>query len=492
MRSRKIVALVVALCAASTAFVATTGHAAATCAEASHPGGDWSLYGQDFGNQRSQPAETTIGTTNVATLEAAWTFSPADAGGTGQIQSTPIVAGGCVYITTSSGYLYALNADSGEQVWNGRFAQTVSGVCCGGTLFAPAYHDGIVYINVSSNTQTGGVGPHVIAIDANSGDIIWRSAPVATEPGAYTNSSAVYFDGMVWIGISGPEQEPNRVGGFALLDAETGELLVRTHTVPDDQWERGFGGGSIWSTAAIDPVAKVGYAGTGQPSAWDGNESERVNAIVKFDLDRSSPTFGEIIDSMKGTWDDPPYIDVDFAGSPTLYTSELGDQMVAEFQKSGWLHAGYTRHMSAGWSRPLAPFGTALGNYASTATDGKNIFAHAFLPGQLYSINGTTGIPNWVVPVPTAFGANPVAYANGIVYLPDGKGVLNAYDAATGAPLLQRPMSADTPEPCANSGGGLAIARNTVYSVCGDNGVQLSIGPTDGASGWLIAYRPAA
>ncbi len=488
----RITALGLALCTAAVVLSVGGASAASGCAPAAHVGGDWPIYGQSYANARSQPAEKTISPTTVATLEPAWTFSPGNVGGKGQLQSTPVIGGGCVYVTTSSGYIYALNADTGELQWGDRYAVTVQGVCCGGTLFAPAYHEGVLYMNVSSNPATGGAGPHVLALNAATGAVIWRSLPVSTEPGAYTNSSAVWYEGMIWIGISGPEQAPNRVGGFAFLDANTGEILVRTRTIPDDQAAKGYGGGSIWTTAAFDPTNDTGYAGTGQPSAWAGNESERVNAIVKFDADRTSPTFGQILDSMKGTWDDAPYIDVDFAGSPTLYKDALGETMVAEFQKSGWLHAGYTRHMTAGWSRPVAPFGTALGNYSSTATDGKNIFVHGFLPGQLWSVNGTTGIPNWVVPVPTTLAANPVTYTNGVVYLPDGKGVLNAFDATTGATLLARPMSADTPAACGNSGGGLSIARNTVYSVCGDKGVQFSIGPTDAASGWLIAYRLAA
>jgi polyvinyl alcohol dehydrogenase (cytochrome) len=499
-------------------FVGAPASAAGTCAAAAHPGGDWPSLGQDLSNSRSQPLETTIGTTNVGTLTAAWEFNPADQAATGQIQSTPVVAEGCVYITTSSGWVFALDADTGALAWNRRVEETVAEVCCGGTLFAPAVRDGVAYINVSHNptSSTDHKGPYVIALNSQTGDVIWKSEQVAWEDGAYTNSSAVYFDGMIFIGISNPEMDANQTGGFALVDASSacsaagvaicttpvtgatgGTIIKRTRTIPDDQWAAGYGGGSIWSTPAIDPVAKFAFVGTGQPSPWMGNESEFTNAMIKIDLDRTRATFGEIVGARKGQWDSEvrpdmpiPYIDVDMAASPTLYTDATGQQMVAALQKSGWVHAGYTRHMSNAWSIPVAPYGFALGNYASTATDGKgNIFAHGTYPGQVFSLNGTTGLPNWVAPAITVLGANPPTYTNGVVYLADGKGFLNAFDATTGVLLLHRPMLLDAGAVCLNAGGGVSIARNTVYAVCGDGEVGFSIGPTDAAPGWLIAYR---
>jgi outer membrane protein assembly factor BamB len=493
-KTPRAAALAAALAIAACVVPAVAGAAPAACSTDARPGGDWSSYGQNLSNTRSQPQETTIATANVPTLVPAWTFTPTSAGGIGRLESTPVVAEGCAYVTTSSGFIYALNADTGALVWKDRLAEPVVGVCCGGTLFAPTVRDGVLYENVSHNPDTSSDknGPFVIALDAHTGERLWQSEPVSNEPGSYTNSSAVYSNGLLIIGICNPEQTSNQTGGFAILDARDGAILKRTRTVPDDQFAAGMGGGSIWSTAAVDQAAKVAYVGTGQPSSWSGPESEFVNAIVKIDFDRASPTFGEIIDSYKGTWDDAPYIDVDMAASPTLLNDATGQQMVVNYQKSGWLHAARTRRMSAMWARPLSPIGTALGNYASQATDGTNVFAMATYPGQLFSVNATTGIPNWVVPIPTVLGANPVSYANGVVYYADGKGVLNAIDSATGAPILARPMSADAAAPCTNAGGGVSIARGTVFAVCGDAGAQAGIGPTNGESGWLIAYRPAA
>jgi len=514
----RIRSLAFAVIISATALGAVSADAAGTCAEDHPGGGDWPTLNGSLDNSRNQTLEETIGAAEVATLAPAWSFSPQDIPHDGGFQSTPVIAEGCVFMTNSSGHAYALNADNGELVWAKRYEETVQGVCCGGTMFAPAVVDGVMYINVSHNptTATDEKGPYVLALDAHTGDIIWASDHVAFEDGAYTNSSAVYVengdDDLIWIGISNPEDELNQTGGFALVDASPacsaesadvcttsvdgatgGEVVARTRTVPDSQHDKGMGGGSIWSTAAVDEDLYA-YAGTGQPSCWACPESEFVNAIIKFDVDRNRETFGQIVDVHKGNWDSELrgdsvyYIDVDFAASPTLLDDANGEQVVAELQKSGWVHAAHTRHMSRAWSVPVSGYGTAVGNYSSTATDGDgNLFVHGTFPGQVLSLDGTTGIPNWVAPAPTIAGANPLTYANGVVWLASGLGILHAFDAASGVPLLARPMALDTAGLCMNAGGGVAIARHTVYAVCGDGEVGLSA--NEGTGGWVVAYR---
>jgi outer membrane protein assembly factor BamB len=74
--------------------------------------------------------------------------------------------------------------------------------------------------------------------------------------------------------------------------------------------------------------------------------------------------------------------------------------------------------------------------------------------------------------------ANPVSYANGIVYTSDLKGFLHAYDAATGVEILATPMWA-AGEGNKTSWAGIAIARSTVYAAIG----------TLGTGGGLVAFR---
>ena len=79
-------------------------------------------YGHDFANTRHQHRERAISPGDVAELAPAWTFSTVDAGGEGDITGTPVVADGCVYVATNRGWVFALNADTGELVWKAQAA----------------------------------------------------------------------------------------------------------------------------------------------------------------------------------------------------------------------------------------------------------------------------------------------------------------------------------------------------------------------------------
>ncbi|MEA2516248.1 MAG: hypothetical protein QOG16_86, partial [Actinomycetota bacterium] len=245
------------------------------------------------------------------------------------------------------------------------------------------------------------------------------------------------------------------------------------------------------------------YVGTGQPSS-PTKEHQHTNAILKIDIDRSRSTFGDIIDAYKGIpetyvpglqnqpvcqqfGDDTPAAgaclnqDIDFGASPNLFRDERGNLMVGEYQKAGVYHAVYADTMQQAWTAILSPLlGPAyLANAASTAYDGKHILGVGSFPGQMFGLNKTTGGYDWVAPVADGVQYNPISTANGVAYTTDTKGFLDAFDAATGTPLMARPMGADAGEACANLAGGSAIARNTVYAIC-DTG--------SAGGGWIIAY----
>lgn len=437
------------------AMLAVAPAQAAGCAEAAHAGGDWTSVGGTLQGTRSQPNETTIGTDNVSFLSPEWSFRAL----AGNIQTAPVVAAGCVYVGTTNGDVVALNADTGEQVWLTHVRDNAS-------LWGPAVHDGVVYVNVPARvSETSEKGPHTVALDAATGVILWIGENVADDTS--TGSSAIYFEDLVIVGLTNSENTYGRQGGYGLVDATDGTLIKRVHTISDEQAALGFGGCSVWSQWAIDPQTKHGYVGTGQPAGWLDQESEMCNALIKVDLDRTRDTFGEIVGVRKGTWDEPPYLDVDFGSAATLLNDSYGRQLVVSLQKAGWLHAAHTRHMTAAWSTPVSPFGTALGNFTGNATDGTNVFTVGAFAGYMWSINGTTGLPNWMVPVTSPVATNSVAYANGVVYYTNELGILQAFDSTTGLPLLARPLALDQ-EGCVRAqSSSVSIARNTVYAACG-------------------------
>jgi polyvinyl alcohol dehydrogenase (cytochrome) len=468
-------------------FVPSPSRAAASCA-ADHPGGDWPSYGHDLSNTRSQPLETTITGGAAATLAPVWTHAAALDGDAGVFSNTPVVAHGCVFTFSSSGWAYALNADTGELVWRTQVGSS------GEASLAVA--EGKVVVH-SGSAIFG--SPGVVALDQATGSVLW-STVLTTGPGSGVTSSPVVFDGMVFSGVlEGLEfTADNRKitnGSFVITDLDTGEVLVKTHVIPDEDFAAGSSGGNIWATAVVDTAAHFAYVGTA--ASYSREEHPRTNAILKIEVDRSSDTFGQIVDFYSGVRDyylnangDLPCValaegtnfaeglgrcfrgDHDFGGSPVLYTDGQGRTIVGEAQGSGVFHAVDTATMEPVWTALVAGPGAAR---VSTAMDGDALYSAEIGEGTLYSLVRETGDYRWMRPAADGFHYNPPAVANGVVYMSTGTGMLLAFDARSGFPVLVRPMHADAGVAAA-LGGGVAIARNTVYAVAG---------------GTVIAYRPA-
>ena len=160
----------------------------AGCAVAVHPGGEWSSYGRDQTNTRTQEAETTIGPLQAATLEPAWTLSTNEAtgGAGGDITGTPTVADGCLFVGTNGGWIIAADADSGAVAWT---AQVPKG---GAINSSVTVADGVVYAGVSRAGVAG--GSYVWAVREADGSALWDSPAIDTQPGSDVFASPVLVD----------------------------------------------------------------------------------------------------------------------------------------------------------------------------------------------------------------------------------------------------------------------------------------------------------
>src|SRR5687767_6945126 len=97
LRKTVLVMAMVALVASLLPLQAAQVAAAAPgpkCAKADHKGGDWTSFGSDLSNTRSQPNETELTPESAALILPKWTFSVAGAGGLGNFQSTPVISDG--------------------------------------------------------------------------------------------------------------------------------------------------------------------------------------------------------------------------------------------------------------------------------------------------------------------------------------------------------------------------------------------------------------
>ena len=488
--------------------------AKASCAPVKHAGGEWRSYGHDDANTRTQEREKTIGPVEAATLAPAWTFSADDAGGSGDFTGTPVIADGCLFVGSNDGWVFAANADTGAPVWS---TQLKKG---GGVNSSVTVDAGRVYVGVS---RIG--SPYIAALDQRTGKVLWETT-IDTQPGSDTYASPVIFDGVIMTGASGGSAELGdetdryafqgsityiETGSSPRSTKKPGTVLKKTWTVhsPKLNSKDEYAGAAVWSTPAVDPKAKVAYVGAGNPFRPQA-EHKHANSLLKIDVDRTSKRFGEIIGFYKGTPDEyvpgfsdlpcydiegnpAPYypqgigecgdLDMDFGASPNLFTID-GRKVVGIGQKSGIYHVVDAKTMKPVWTSIVGAPTAVGGIVGSTAIADGNVFGPITTGGYVWSLAQKTGGQRWVMP--TADGAhwgNPVAVANGVVYTVDLKGFLDAYDAATGAPLLHRSMMLGGKVAPMASWGGVAIARNTVYAAVGMTGLP---------NGHVVAFRPGA
>ena len=506
-----------AIAVAVVASAPSAAQAAASCAEASVQGGDWPTYGHDASNTRSQPAERVISPADVPLLAPAWTFSTAKAGGEGDITGTPVITDGCAYVATNRGWVFALNADTGKVVWKSKIPYG------GGVSGSVGVALGMVYVGVSRTelgtgcpADTPCIGPYVVAFDQSTGALKWATGPIDDQPGADVFGSPVIFDGTLLLGVSGGAaelgDEADRYafqGSLNFVDATTGELVRKTYPIhppgrPNDE----FAGAGIWSTPAIDPAEKVAFVGTGNPFNPRA-ESPNADAVLKVDVDRSSTRFGQILGSYQGTIDEylpgfsslpcydipgnpPPYypqgigscgdIDLDFGSAPNLFKDGSGRKLVGAGQKSGVYHVFDAETMRPVWKQVVGPPSAVGGIVGSTAYDDGAVYGPITVPGYLWSLSRANGDYRWLGATADAVHyGEPVAVANGVVYTTDLSGFLDAFDAATGAPLGKRPLLlGGSSDPASLSWAGLSVARHMIYAAVGIRGLN---------QGYVVAFR---
>jgi hypothetical protein len=197
--------------------------------------------------------------------------------------------------------------------------------------------------------------------------------------------------------------------------------------------------------------------------------------------------------------DDPAcgQLDLDFGAAPNLFRDAAGQLLVGDLQKSGVYHVADATTMKPAWTQ-IVGLSCQVCNAASTAVDAAGVYLEGTPGGLLWSLSHN-GPQQWVSPVGDGAHYQAISTANGVVYTLDSAGTLGAWDAATGLPVLRRPLSLDTANAdVAATSAGITIADHTVFvsaaaGPAGPAGAVAALGlaaPPDGtASGVIVAYR---
>ncbi|MEV4596083.1 PQQ-dependent dehydrogenase, methanol/ethanol family [Amycolatopsis sp. NPDC049253] len=301
---------------------------------------NWLTYYGAYDGQRHSLLDQ-INVDNVKNLKVAWIHQ---ASATGMIASTstyafeasPLMIDGVMFVTGWDGWLWALDARTGEQLWRYKHAIPIDvTLCCANVNRGCAVANGKVYM-VTQNAQ-------LVALDATTGQKVWQKTIGDVRAGESASIAPLVIKDTLITGSAGGEYGVR--GHIDCWDLETGERRWRTYTVPKpgepgsetwpadgEAWQRG--GANHWVTGTFDPDLNLYYAGTGNPAPdFDGEVREGDNlytdSVVALDVDT-----GEI----KWHYQFTPHDlwDYDSTMEMTLFERD-GKKLLAHFDKNGYM-----------------------------------------------------------------------------------------------------------------------------------------------------------
>src|SRR5438132_8593043 len=133
-------------------------------------GKDWVTNGGNLTNQRYSTLKQ-IDTSNVKQLKGAWMtrLKGSGFGGKYSFEATPLVKDGIMYIVTGNDDVFALNAKTGEFLWErwSGINQNITSVCCGWVNRGLAMGEGMLFL--------GQFDANVVALDLKTGKEGWRT-----------------------------------------------------------------------------------------------------------------------------------------------------------------------------------------------------------------------------------------------------------------------------------------------------------------------------
>ncbi len=245
---------------------------------------DWLMVRRTYDGWGYSPLKQ-ITPANVSRLEPVWTFATGQENGH---EAPPIVNGGFMFVATPGNQVIALDAKSGQLIWRYRRPLPEGVVLLHPTSRGVALHGDKVLFAAGEAV--------LVALDAKTGKEIWTTTVADNSQGYYMSLAPLVVGSTVMIGASGGEFG---VRGFiAAYDIENGRERWKTYMVPapgepgsetwpkGDQWKTG--GGSIWVTGNYDPETNLAFWGTGNGGPWMGDQRPGDNlytsATVAIDV----------------------------------------------------------------------------------------------------------------------------------------------------------------------------------------------------------------
>lgn len=347
--NRFVIAVTAAICAAGAGWAGVTEE---DIASDQTTVGDVVTNGMGRDLQRFSPL-TTLNKDNVKNLVPAWAFSLGGEKQRGQ-ETQPLVRDGIMYVTGSYSRLYAIDVRTGKELWqfDARLPEGILPCCDVINRGAALYGDNIYF---------GTLDARIVALNAKTGDVVWNKKIADYKEGYSYTAAPMIVNGLVITGNSGGEF--GIVGEVQARDALTGELVWTRPTIeghmgtymgkestmtgtlnaswPGDMWKTG--GGATWLGGSYDIETNTIVFGAGNPAPWNSwlrnagqkndGTGDNLYAASRLGLD---PATGEIKWHFQTTpregWD------YDGVNEVVAFTDRDGNKKFATADRNGFFY----------------------------------------------------------------------------------------------------------------------------------------------------------
>lgn len=229
------------------------------------PPGDWLNWRRTRGGYGDSPLNQ-IDTGNVGSLRLAWSLALPD----GASEATPLVHDGTMFILAPGGRLKAIDAASGDFIWEYRY-QTSSGKTA-----VPLPNKNIALFRDMIFITTSDAA--TVAVDARTGRERWRAQDGDPADGFVHTAGPVIAHGIVIAGLNGCDRFKSQPCAVVGRNPDTGREIWRTSSIArpgqsgNDSWAglapEFRAGGDMWIAGTYDPELDTFYIGTAQAKPW--------------------------------------------------------------------------------------------------------------------------------------------------------------------------------------------------------------------------------
>jgi PQQ-dependent dehydrogenase (methanol/ethanol family) len=219
--------------------------------------GDWMMWRRTLDGWGYSPLDQ-INRNTVSQLRMVWTRGMAQ----GNIEATPLVYDGVMYLPNPGDLIQAIDAKSGDLLWD--YQRKLAE----GARRSTKRNIAIYGNTIISTSQDN----HVYALDAQTGKLAWETPVLDPTKPANASSGPIIANGKV---IAGRQCQPGATHEGCVItahDAKTGKELWRARTIPrpgepgDETWggvpmEQRWHVGT-WMVPSYDPELNLIYVGT--------------------------------------------------------------------------------------------------------------------------------------------------------------------------------------------------------------------------------------